>query len=153
MTTLTVTESLLGDDVISIFRQVQNDAVVDLSLLPSIHVYVLWKHLHQLVVRDSVHPQQLDLQNVLMLVPEVPEAAVLQPQTSSNICIVEDPLHARVTESDVQEQSMITATAEVQEQSVTATAEVQSVTATVTESRVSVQMFTLMYRTVLHLQN
>ena len=94
-TTLTVVESLLGDEVISMFRQVQNDAVVDLSLLPNIHVYVLWKHLHQLVLGDSVHLQQLDLQNVLTLVPE---AAVAEIQVQS-----------------------IRATAEGREQSVTAT--------------------------------
>jgi len=84
---LNVIENILGSNIVSQFKQVQNSDVVDLSVIPSVHTYIIWKHLSELVQGSAVD-QQLELnsyfpqsneQNVLLLIPDLPSGDHWQP--------------------------------------------------------------------------
>ena len=84
---LNVIENILGSNIVSQFKQVQNSDVVDLSVIPSVHTYIIWKHLSELVQGSTVD-QQLELnsyfpqsneQNVLLLIPDLPSGDHWRP--------------------------------------------------------------------------
>ena len=100
---LNVIENILGSNIVSQFKQVQNSDVVDLSVIPSVHTYIIWKHLSELVQRSAVD-QQLELnsyfpqsneQNVLLLIPDLPsgdhwrplEVDPVQPYPFPQVCV------------------------------------------------------------------
>ena len=100
---LNVIENILGSNIVSQFKQVQNSDVVDLSVIPSVHTYIIWKHLSELVQGSAVD-QQLELnsyfpqsneQNVLLLIPDLPsgdhwrplEVDPVQPYPFPQVCV------------------------------------------------------------------
>ena len=54
---LAVFESVLGNDTVAQYKQVRDLCLVDLSLLPTVHNYLVWRHLNSLVLGEVTQQQ------------------------------------------------------------------------------------------------